>query len=137
MLIVQNQQIHKLSKIRQSKPCNNSRLRFWICSCIDSKVVYFKWTVLVFVSEIVLNLFFLFARNSFIKFCPTSLTKYYKKFQELLTSRNFIGKPHRKSLICPKVSFFLKKLFLDFRELRSGRVGKQADIHILLFFCTL
>ena len=33
-----------------------------------------------------------------------------------------------------EVSFFLKKLFLDFPELRLGRVGKQAGIGILPFF---
>ena len=57
----------KLSKVRQSKPCNNSRLRSWLCCCKDSKVVYFKWTVLDFVSEIVLNLFLLFTIKFFHK----------------------------------------------------------------------
>ena len=60
-LIIQNQQIHKLSKIRQSKPRNNRRLRSRPCFCIDCKVVYFpyfKWTLLAFVSEIVLNFVF-------------------------------------------------------------------------------
>ena len=32
----------KLSKVRQSKPCNNSRLRSWLCCCKNSKVVYFN-----------------------------------------------------------------------------------------------
>ena len=36
--------------------------------------------------------------------------------------------------MCPKVSFFFKKLFLDFPELRLGTVGTQADIPILSFF---
>ena len=31
----------KLSKVRQSKSCDNSRLRSWLCCCKDSKVVYF------------------------------------------------------------------------------------------------
>ena len=46
--------------------------------------------------------------------------------------------------MCLKVSFSLKSFcisgiagFLDFQELRLGRVGKQADIHILSFFYTL
>ena len=56
-----------LSKVRQSKPCNNSRLRSWLCCCKDSKVVCFKWTVLDFVSEIVLNLFVLFTRKLYRK----------------------------------------------------------------------
>ena len=30
----------KLSKVRQPKSCNNSRLRCWLCCCKDSKVVY-------------------------------------------------------------------------------------------------
>ena len=54
----------KVSKVRQSKPCNNSKLRSWLCCC---KEVYFKWTVLDFVSEIVLNLFLLFTRKLFHK----------------------------------------------------------------------
>ena len=57
----------KLSKVRQSKPCNNSRLRSWLCCCKDSKVVCFKWTVLDFVSEVVLNLFLLFTGKLFHK----------------------------------------------------------------------
>ena len=57
----------KLSKVRQSKPCNNSRLRSWLCRCQDSKVVCFKWTVLDFVSEIVLNLFVFFTRKLYRK----------------------------------------------------------------------
>ena len=57
----------KLTKVRQSKPCNNSRLISWFCCCKDSKVVYFKWTVLDFVSEIVLNLFLLFTIKFFHK----------------------------------------------------------------------
>ena len=44
----------KLSKAWQSKPCCNSRFRSWFCSCKDSKVVHFNWTVLGFVSTTVL-----------------------------------------------------------------------------------
>ena len=67
----------KLSKVRQSKPCNNSRPRSWLSYCKNSEVVYFKWTMLGFVSEIVFNLFLLFTRKfCFIKFCSTSLAKY-------------------------------------------------------------
>ena len=33
---------YKLSKVRQFKPCNNSRPRFWPFCFKDSKVVYFK-----------------------------------------------------------------------------------------------
>ena len=67
----------KLSKVRQSKPCNNSRTRSWLSCCKNSKLVYFKWTLLGFVSEIVFNLFLLFTRKIFfIKFCSTSLPKY-------------------------------------------------------------
>ena len=33
---------YKLSKVRQSKLCNNSRLRFWLFCFKDSKVVYLK-----------------------------------------------------------------------------------------------
>ena len=54
----------KLSKVRQSKPCNNSRPRFWLFCFEDSKVVYFKWNMLGFVSEIVFNLFFYSQENS-------------------------------------------------------------------------
>ena len=57
----------KLSKVRQSKPCNNSRLRSWFCCCEDSKVVYFKRAVPDLVSKIVLNLFLLFTRKLFHK----------------------------------------------------------------------
>ena len=32
----------KVSKVRQSKPCNKSRLRFWLSGCKDSQVIYFK-----------------------------------------------------------------------------------------------
>ena len=32
----------KLSKVRQSKPCNNGKPRFWLFCFKDSKVVYFK-----------------------------------------------------------------------------------------------
>ena len=32
----------KLSKVRQFKPCNNNRPRFWLFCFKDSKVVYFK-----------------------------------------------------------------------------------------------
>ena len=32
----------KLIKVRQSKPCNNSRPRSWLSCCRNSKVVYFK-----------------------------------------------------------------------------------------------
>ena len=46
----------KPSKVKQSKPCYKSRLRSCLCCCKDSKVVYFKSTVLGFVSEIVFNL---------------------------------------------------------------------------------
>ena len=94
----------KLSKVRQSKPCNNSRLRCWLCCCKDSKVVYFKWSVLDFASEIVLNLFLLFKR----KFCSTSLAKYTeavvqrysvkKVFLEILQNSN--------ESTCARVSFF-------------------------------
>ena len=52
-----------LSKVRESKLCNNSRLRSWLCCCKDSKLVYFKWTVLDIVSEIALNLFLLLTRK--------------------------------------------------------------------------
>ena len=57
----------KLRKVKQSKPSNNSRLRSWLCCCKDSKVVCFKWTVLDFVSEVVLNLFLLFTGKLFHK----------------------------------------------------------------------
>ena len=67
----------KLSKARQCKPCNNSRSRSWLSCCRNNKVVYLKWTMLGFVSEIVFNLFLLFPRKlCFIKFCSTSLAKY-------------------------------------------------------------
>ena len=46
----------KPSKVKQSKPCYKSRLRSCLCCCKDNKVVYFKSTVLGFVSEIVFNL---------------------------------------------------------------------------------
>ena len=69
----------KLSKVRRSKPCNNSKLRSWLCYCKESKVVYFKGNVLNFVSEIVLNFLCCCSQeNSFIKFCSTSLAKYCK-----------------------------------------------------------
>ena len=55
----------KLSKVRQSKPCNNTRPTSWLCCCEDSKVVYFKCTMLGFVSEIVFNLFLLFTIKRF------------------------------------------------------------------------
>ena len=72
----------KLSKVRQSKPCNNSRTRSWLSCCKNSKLVYFKWTLLGFVSEIVFNLFLLFTRKIFIiKFCLTSLAKYSSRSQ--------------------------------------------------------
>ena len=32
----------KLSKVRQSKPCDSSRSRSWLSCCKNSKVVYFK-----------------------------------------------------------------------------------------------
>ena len=56
-----------LSKVGESKICNNSRLRSWLCCCKDNKVVHFKWSVLDFVSEIALNLFLLFTRKLFGK----------------------------------------------------------------------
>ena len=67
----------KLSKVRQSKPCNNSRPISWLSCCKSSKAFYFNWTMLGFASEIVFNLFLLFTRKfCFIKFCSTSLAKY-------------------------------------------------------------
>ena len=69
----------KLSKVRQSKPCNNSRLRSWLCCCKDSKLVYFKWTVLDFVSEIASNLFILFTIKLFHKILFNFLAKAYRK----------------------------------------------------------
>ena len=53
----------KLNKVRQSKPCNNSKPRSWLSCCKNSKVVYFKWTMLRFVSKIIFNLFLLFTRK--------------------------------------------------------------------------
>ena len=94
----------KLSKVRQSKLCNNSRLRSWLCCCKSSKVVYFKWTVLDFLPEIVFNLFLLLTRKLF-----NTIKKLLRK---LLFSRNFIEKLLQedfKSLI-----FFKKKGFFGF-----------------------
>ena len=89
-----------LSKVRQFKPCNNSRPRSWLCCCKDSEVIYFKWTMLGFVSEIVFNLFLLFTRKlCFIKFYSTSLAKYrssrsqmFFKIGALKSFANFTGK---------------------------------------------
>ena len=46
---------YNLSKFRQSKPCYNSRPRFWLFCFKDSRVAYFKLNMLGFVSEIVSN----------------------------------------------------------------------------------
>ena len=65
-----------LRNVMQSESCNNSRFRSRLCCCKNAKVVYFKWTVLGFVSEISI---FLFTRKlCFIKFCSTTLATYRK-----------------------------------------------------------
>ena len=100
----------KLSKVRQSKPCYHSRIKSWLCCCTDSKVVYFKWTVLDFVSEILFNIFLLFTRKlCFIKFCSTSLAKLF--LRKLLTSRNFIETHLQEVFNMLEVSFFKKSFF--------------------------
>ena len=91
--------------------------------------------MLAFVSELVLNLFRLFTRKLFHKILFNVLGEIV--FQELLTSRNFIEKLLQEVFNMSESFIFLKKLFLDFRELRLGKVGKQADIRILFFFYTL
>ena len=57
----------KLSTVRQFKPCNNSRPRSWLFCFKDSKVVYFKWNMFGFASEIVFNLFFCSQENSVLQ----------------------------------------------------------------------
>ena len=109
-LIIQNQKM-QAQQSQAIQPCNNSRLRSWLCLCKDSKAVYFKWTVLDFVSEIVFNLFLLFTRKlCFIKFCLTPLAKYrssrlqmFLKIGVLKNFANFAGKD-----LC--WSLFFKKL---------------------------
>ena len=64
-------------------------------------------------------------KKTFIKFCSTFLAKSLG-----VSLKNF----SKKSSMCRKVSFFWKKtFFFYFPELRSERVGKEADIRILSF----
>ena len=62
----------KLSTVRHSKSCNNSRLRSQPCCC--KTMLFISNELLGFVSEIVSNLFLLLTRKlCFIKFCSTQL----------------------------------------------------------------
>ena len=83
-LIIQNQQIQaqqsQAIQVLQQQQAQISALLLQR----QYKVVYFKWTVLDFVSEIVFNLFLLLTRKLF--------NTIKKLFRKLLFSRNFIEK---------------------------------------------
>ena len=75
--------LYKINKPKSVKsgnpsPCNNSRLRSWLCCCKDSKVVYFKGVNCVRFCFRDCTEFFSFVHKKTFKFCSTFLAKYCK-----------------------------------------------------------
>ena len=100
-LIIQNQQIQaqqsQAIQVLQQQQAQISALLLQR----QYKVVYFKWTVLDFVSEIVFNLFLLVIRKLF-----NTIKKLLRK---LLFSRNFIEKLLQEGFNMSESLIFFKK----------------------------
>ena len=131
-----NLEIRRLARTKQWKGSSGmTAYRSWLCCCKDSKLMYFQWTVLDFVSEIVLNLFLWFTRKLFHKFLFNFLGEILLIVsQEIVNFQELHWKTSAGSLqYVRKFRFFKKCFFLDFPNLGYGELQNMQKFAYFQF----